>query len=127
MNRPARGIRNAEESLPKTYFLALDLKDDPGLIGEYERYHRNIWPEIRDSILAKGITGMEIYRTGNRLVMVMHTVPEFSFEEAARMDAANPVVHEWEELMWGYQQPLPHAAPGQKWMLMEKIFDLSGE
>lgn len=116
-----------DESFSKTYYLALDLKDDPALIAEYEGYHREIWPEIRDSILAKGITGMEIYRTGNRLVMVMHTVPEFSFEEAARMDAANPVVAQWEELMWGFQQALPHAAPGQKWMLMEKVFDLSGQ
>ena len=127
MNYSSSEKAGIDESLPKTYSLVLDLKDDPALIAEYERYHRDIWPEIRDSIYAKGITGMEIYRTGNRMVMVMRTGPEFSFEEASRMDAANPVVARWEELMWGFQQALPHAAPGQKWMLMEKVFDLSGQ
>jgi L-rhamnose mutarotase len=26
--------------------------------------------------------------------------------------------------MWGFQKALPHAAPGQKWVPMAKIFDL---
>jgi L-rhamnose mutarotase len=34
----------------KRYCLALDLKDDPALIAEYEVYHRKIWPEIERSI-----------------------------------------------------------------------------
>jgi len=40
------------------------------------------------------------------------------------MDAANPKVQEWEALMWKYQQPLPGTAPGEKWMLMDKIYHL---
>jgi len=28
-------------------------------------------------------------------------------------------------LMWKYQQPLEGAAEGEKWMLMNKIFDLN--
>jgi L-rhamnose mutarotase len=27
-------------------------------------------------------------------------------------------------LMWKFQQPLPEARPGEKWILMEKIFKL---
>ena len=44
----------------KRYCLALDLKDDPQLIAEYEAYHQEIWPEIRDSIVNSGIVDMEI-------------------------------------------------------------------
>jgi L-rhamnose mutarotase len=33
-------------------------------------------------------------------------------------------VQEWEQLMWKYQQALPGSKPGEKWRLMEKIFDL---
>ncbi|OYX85880.1 MAG: hypothetical protein B7Y83_03325 [Flavobacteriales bacterium 32-34-25] len=40
------------------------------------------------------------------------------------MDANNPKVQEWEELMWKFQQALPFAKSGEKWMLMEKIFEL---
>ena len=49
------------------YCLALDLKDDPDLIAEYERHHEQIWPDIEQSIYQSGITDMEIYRLGNRL------------------------------------------------------------
>lgn len=109
----------------KRYCLALDLKDDPKLISEYEEYHRDIWPEIRDSILQSGITNMEIYRTANRLFMIMETDDEFSFGNKAQLDASNVRVQEWEELMWKYQQALPGSSPGQKWKLMDKIFELS--
>ena len=108
----------------KRYCLALDLKDDPALIAEYERYHTAIWPEIRESILGSGITGMQIYRLGNRLFMIMETDAAFSFEQKAAMEAANPKVQEWETLMWKYQQALPQARAGEKWMLMDKIFEL---
>lgn len=108
----------------KRYCLALDLVDDPQLISEYEAYHRDVWPEIKDSITGSGITAMEIYRAGNRLFMIMDTDSSFSFERKGAMDAANPKVQEWEQLMWKYQQALPIAKPGEKWMLMDKIFSL---
>ncbi len=108
----------------KTYILACDLKDDPKLIAEYEAYHRNVWPEILKSITDSGIVSMQIYRTGNRMMMFMQTQDDFSFEAKGNADAENPKVLEWEQLMWNYQQALPHAKPGEKWILMEKIFEL---
>ncbi|GAA4451907.1 L-rhamnose mutarotase [Nibrella saemangeumensis] len=106
------------------YCLSLDLKDDPALIAEYEKYHEKIWPEIEDSIRSAGITSMEIYRIGNRLFMIMETTNDFSFERKSEMDAGNRRVQEWEELMWTYQQALPQAKPGEKWLLMDRIFKL---
>jgi L-rhamnose mutarotase len=87
----------------KKYCLAVDLVDDPKMIEEYEGYHKQIRPEIEKSIKDAGITQMEIYRLGDRLFMN---------------------VHEWEQLMWKYQKALPSAKPGEKWVLMNKIFAL---
>ncbi|MBK5271814.1 MAG: L-rhamnose mutarotase [Bacteroidia bacterium] len=106
----------------KRYCLALDLKNDENLIAEYEAYHQNVWPEILKSIKDSGIEQMEIYRTGNRLFMIMETKNDFSFEKKAQMDADNDKVQQWEQLMWKYQQALPTAMPGEKWVLMDKIF-----
>jgi L-rhamnose mutarotase len=108
----------------KRYCLTLDLINDPDLIREYERYHQQVWPEITASILEAGIVQMEIYRFSNRLFMIMEVKDTFSFEKKASQDAANDRVQEWEILMWKYQQALPGAQPGQKWMLMDKIFEL---
>ena len=111
----------------KRYCLALDLKDDDSLIREYEAYHRQVWPEILQSIRQSGIVQMEIYRTGNRLFMLMETTDDFSFEKKSAADASNGKVQEWETLMWKYQQALPGSRPGEKWRLMEKIFDLNNQ
>ncbi len=106
------------------YALALDLKNDPKLINEYEDYHKNVWPEIIASIKNSGIENMEIYRVGNRLFMIMEVNESFSFDQKSKMDEINPKVQEWEALMWKYQQALPMAESGGKWILMDKIFQL---
>jgi len=108
----------------KRYCLALDLKDSPQLIEDYKRQHQNVWPEITKSIRDAGIEDMEIYLLGTRLFMIMEVNNRFSFEEKVRADRSNPKVQEWENLMWKFQQPLPQARPGEKWILMERIFKL---
>jgi L-rhamnose mutarotase len=106
------------------YCLALDLQPDAELIAEYAAWHRAVWPEIRESILESGIEQMEIYRLEDRLFMIMEVSREFSFDQKAVMDAANPAVQRWEELMWKYQVAIPGGKPGEKWRLMERIFNL---
>ena len=112
--------------MTKRYCLALDLKDDPKLISEYRRHHAQgqAWPEITKSIRDSGIEDLEIYLLGTRMFMIMEVNERFSFEAKSESDRLNPKVQEWEALMWKFQQPLPQAAPGEKWMLMEKIFNL---
>ena len=110
--------------MQKRYCLALDLKDDPGLISEYEKYHKRVWPEVLKSISDSGIESLEIYRASNRLFMIMEVNNEFSFEKKAQLDASNAKVQEWESLMWNYQQALPGVEEGGKWKLMDKIFEL---
>ncbi|HXA00168.1 MAG TPA: L-rhamnose mutarotase [Candidatus Dormibacteraeota bacterium] len=110
--------------MTKRYCLTLDLQDDPQLIAEYKRYHEKIWPEITKSIKDSGIEDLEIYQLGARLFMVMEVNGQFSFEEKAKADRENLRVQEWEKLMWKFQKPLPSAKPGEKWLLMDRIFEL---
>jgi len=106
------------------FALVLDLVNDPALIAEYEKYHREVWPEIIQSIRDSGIRHMDIYRFDNRLFMVMETEDDFSFEKKAEMDNLNPKVQEWEELMWKYQQALPGSPPGAKWLPAKLVFHM---
>lgn len=109
----------------RSYALALDLKDDPKLIKEYKEYHTKMWPKIEASILDSGIDSMRIYLIMNRLFMLIEVQDNFSFELKSNKDRSDTLVQEWEELMWSYQQSLPCAKKGEKWVLMEKIYDLS--
>lgn len=110
--------------MTRRYCFTLDLKNDPALIAEYRRYHENIWPEITASIRDSGIEDMQIYLRGARMFMIMDVNDRFSFDEKARADQTNPKVQQWEALMWKFQQALPDAQPGEKWLPMECIFAL---
>ena len=110
----------------KRYCYSCDLKDNPELIAAYKKYHApgNAWPEITKSIKDAGIVDMQIFLTGNRMFMIMEVDDTFDPVKKAEMDANNPKVQEWEQLMWDFQQELPWAAKDEKWIALEKIFSL---
>lgn len=109
----------------KRFCLLLDLKDDPELIRKYEEWHRQVWPEVVLSIRESGILNMEIFRHANRLVMLMETEDDFEFSEKAERDALNETVQEWEKKMDEFQRRLPGSKPGEKWIVADRIFELS--
>ncbi|HEX7339290.1 MAG TPA: L-rhamnose mutarotase [Rhodanobacteraceae bacterium] len=107
-------------------YYALDLKNDPDLIARYEHWHKpeNIWPEVVASIRAAGIRDLQIFRAGNRLVMMLDVPEDYSPATKAAADAANPRVQAWETMMWQFQQALPFAPKGAKWVPMQRMFAL---
>ena len=113
-------------ALVTRYALALDLINDDQSIADYEQAHEEIWPEVRAHLFSQGVLKMEIYRLGTRLMMVMEVDP--SVYNASRMTLAglnNPAIVRWETLMWTYQAPTPWTPTGEKWVPMDKIFDLT--
>ncbi|MFA0922354.1 L-fucose mutarotase [Xanthomonas fragariae] len=105
----------------------LDLHDDPQLIAEYERWHQptEVWPEVVASLRKAGILALEIFRSGDRLVMLMEVGAGYDPAAKAARDASDPRIQAWEDLMWRFQKPLPGSAPGEKWREAERIFALS--
>lgn len=110
----------------KRFCLTLDLKDDPELIARYEQYHQagNIWPEIIGGIRTCGIEVMDIYRAGNRLMMILETGDDFDLQTGFAKMATLPRQQEWARLMDGFQQKLPFAQPHEHWVEMKQIFKL---
>lgn len=108
------------------YCLALDLKNDPALIQEYVNYHRpkNGWPQITQNMRDLGILDMEIYLLGDRLFMIMETSEDYDPNSSQLTESGKQKSDEWEALMWKYQKPLKWAKGDEKWVKMEKIYDL---
>lgn len=109
------------------YCFALDLKNDAQLIERYKVWHMpDQMPEaVVRSIRDADTTDMEIWLTGNRMFMIMETGSAFSFEAKAAADMASEDIQAWESLMWEFQQSLPHAKAGEKWVGMNRVFALS--
>jgi len=92
---------------------------------------RDVLPELREAAQAPDVSPAT--ETANVLgaeapIGEVRTVAEFRWApvaSAAAADETNPRVQEWEALMWQYQQPLPLAQPGEKWLRMERIFKLA--
>ena len=105
--------------------LTLNLKDDPNVIEQYKTYHRNVWPEVLDSLREVGITGMDIYLLGNRLFMAIETVDDFDpAHDFPRHLEMHPRCREWDVLMRNFQERVPEAKPDEWWATMEQVFEL---
>ncbi|HEV2440878.1 MAG TPA: L-rhamnose mutarotase [Steroidobacteraceae bacterium] len=120
-----------ESMMPTTrlrrFCFALDLKDDPELIERYRWWHRPGGPPaaVTRGLRAADIREIEIWLRGSRLFMLLEAGPNYDPAAKAARDAQDPDVLAWERLMWELQQPLPGAAPGEKWVPAERIYVLS--
>ena len=90
-----------------------------------ERRHAAVWPAIEQPARRRH-RAAEIYRTGNRLFMVMEVSPAFSFETKSAADARTQRSRSGKRLMT-YQRALPWAKPVEKVVLMWCIYQLGGE
>jgi L-rhamnose mutarotase len=102
------------------------LKDDPELIREYKRVHAPgaAWPEVTNGAKEAGILDLEIYISGNRLFMIMDTVPDFDHDKAMLELSRKPRQQEWETFVSRFQNTSPDASSNDKWQLMERIFEM---
>lgn len=106
------------------FIQTLDLIDDQRLINEYLETHRNVWPEITQGIRSVGISRMDIYLLGNRMVMLLEMPDDIDFDTAMQKLATLPRQAEWEDYVGRYQQCLPGSTSAGKWKKMTQIFSL---
>lgn len=110
----------------KRYCKTLELRNDAELIKAYKWAHAkgNTWPEINQGMKEVGILDMEIYIFGNKLFMIMDTVPDFDHEKAMTELATKPRQSEWEKHMARFQDTSEDATADEKWQLMERIYKI---
>ena len=109
----------------KHFGLTINLKDNPELIEEYKKYHRDAWKETLAGLKAVGITKMNIYLLGRQLFMSMETVDTFDItRDFPRYLEEHPMCREWDELMRTFQEPVEEAQSDEWWAQMEPVFEL---
>ena len=98
----------------------LDLKDVT-LAVDYAAWHRpgRVPAQVLADIRASGIEAMEIYRSGNRLVMITDGGEDHGSRLLSDESRA------WEDCMDQFQRRLPWAEPATKWHPADRLFDLA--
>ena len=109
----------------KSFGMSLDLVNKSGFIEEYKKYHQNVWPEVKQGLLAIGILDMDIYLLGNRLFMVINTHDDFDInKDFQKYTKSSKRAADWDNLMRRFQQKTPFAKEGDWWAPMDKVFEL---
>ncbi|GAB7537011.1 L-rhamnose mutarotase [Burkholderia sp. 22PA0099] len=91
--------------------IAFRMQLDPGRRDEYERRHREIWPELTDALRAAGIRDYWIFLDE----ATHHLFAVLKREPGHRMDAlaAEPVMRKWWDAMADIMQTEPDGSPVQ--------------
>ena len=111
-----------------TAVFTINLKDDPAAIDAYRRYHRDVWPEVLQSLRRHGVQRMDIHLLGRRAVMVVEMPDGLDYRTAFKAHASSSArVTEWERLMMSLQEPPEDARSGEWWVLMERVFHMDQE
>ena len=108
----------------KRFCYTLDLKNDNKLKDEYIKHHKNVWPKIIESMKESGIINAEIYNIGDRLFLLIDTNDKLTEKNKKKLDLKNPIVQKWESLMSNYQKKIEFSKTKEKWVKMDKIFEL---
>ena len=110
----------------KRYCKTLKLENDPDLIKRYIEAHGigKPCPEISQGMREVGIIDMEIYIHDNTMFMIMDTVSDFDHGKAFQELASKPRQAEWEAHMSQFQKTSAEASADEKWMLMERIYEM---
>ena len=118
---------NQKASIIKRYCQTLDLKDDIILIEKYKYFHskEGFWPEIGIFLKDCGIENMEIYLYKTRLFTIMEVNENSSQDKVQELKKKHPKDAEWQALMLTFQKLLPESTEDQRWIPMEKVFDLN--
>jgi len=117
------------KSIRDTYYVYMNtvrfasviaLREDA--IDEYERHHRDVWPDVLAAISESGIRNYSIYRYGTLLFSYYeYEGTDFERDIAAIDDV--PACIRWNELMSTLQVSVPEAKP-RKWLPLPEVFHL---
>ena len=101
--------------------MAFRLRLKPATIEEYERSHRQVWPELLAKLKQVGISDYSIFRRDQDLLLVMRVE---DFDSAWDQLAKDPVNLRWQAEMEKYFEPVPGLKPGERFAMMKEVFYL---
>ena len=98
------------------------LIDDPEAIETYERYHADVWPEVRADNERCGARRIFIYRIGRRLFMFIEGDDTFDIDTFGDcIGAGHSRTGEWLKMMEDFMEQAEDGTPGLQWSVLREI------
>jgi L-rhamnose mutarotase len=93
---------------------------NPGMREEYERRHRQIWPELVDALRGAGVHEYRIFfdAGSNHLFAILTRIPNHHMDRLPELD----VMRKWWDYMADIMQTAPDHTPLQQ--ALEPVFHL---
>lgn len=92
-------------------------------VEEYERLHRDVWPEVLARLTNSHVTNYSIYRFGHILFSYMeYTGNDYEKDMAAIAD--DPITQDWWKICMPLQRPFSEKKPHEWWMELPELFHL---
>lgn len=88
---------------------------------EYLRLHREVWPQVLNTITACNIRNYSIYLHDGLLFSYYEYVGKDHAADMARI-AADPTTQRWWQLTDPCQEQVPGAKPGEWWTAIPEVF-----
>jgi L-rhamnose mutarotase len=77
----------------------------PGYEAEYERRHREIWPEVKQLLKESGVSDYSIY--WDKDTNILFAVQKISGEASSQELGDNPIIQKW----WAYMADIMETNP----------------
>lgn len=110
---------DAEGRPLKRYAFMLRLR--PGVEAEYEKAHREVWPEMLALLKSVGIYEYSIFRRDDLLILTLRAA---DFEESWSQLDNHPVNLRWQQAMAPLFAPLEGLRAGERFPMMDEVFYL---
>ena len=99
--------------------VAFCLRLKQGVAEDYDKAHREVWPEMLALLKRAGISEYSIFRRGELLVLSMRVD---DFEATWDMIDRDPVNTRWQQAMAQYVEPMEPLQPGERFPMMREVF-----
>lgn len=107
------------------YYITTNMVADTAMQAEYIRLHteqQTLWPGVGEGFCDENFQYITMYKNDRRLILIAGIPAEMDLYEMSRKNAENhPKVQEWNEHMAQFQEELPEAEQGAKWVLFSSL------
>lgn len=104
--------------------IAFQLRLKPNKVEEYDRVHKQVWPELLQELKSFGVREYSIFRRNQQLVLYLRVQ---DFDRLLTQLAASEINLKWQGYVKDLFEIIPDIKEGETFAMMHEIFYMSGE